>query len=422
MKNKHLYWRTGIDDLDRLLFSGSGFRAGRAYIISGEHQAGKTILAMYFLKNMIAQGGAFTYITIGRPAKDLIELYQDFNIDINSYLEAKDVVILDWASLRSGGSIDRVKAHLSNYLSDKAISSIRFGNDPCNKEEFLEKIIAIHEEKAAFHGKPGLAIIDAISDQIVLADRDGLSGNIVSDIYFTARQRFSIEEPGTAFHLFSPLDERVKKEYSQLLEDLHLNEDGTIALQIEKNEAGTISERLLAVRSLHGGEVPTQRLIFRITPQIPIEITKILKENELTPRELIKLKKENPAMGGGMHFHGSVTITGDVINIEGDQYNTRQDSKEKVLTLIDRLLLRAIRENEDITSTLDKLSRNIEHRNDIKSDDIAKSVQKCLSFEIQYPDIKQKVESIYNRLVIGASGSLLATGIIQGVKMVLGVP
>ena len=133
MKAKARYWRTGIDGLDRLLFNGSGFRAGRAYIISGEHQAGKTILAMCFLKNMIAQGGAFTYITIGRPAKDLVELYQDFNIDINSYLEAKDLVTLDWASLRAGGSIHRAKEHLGNYLSKKAISNIRFGKDPCNK-------------------------------------------------------------------------------------------------------------------------------------------------------------------------------------------------------------------------------------------------------------------------------------------------
>lgn len=134
MKGKIRYWLTGIDDLDQLLFNGRGFRSGRAYIVSGAHQAGKTILAMCFLKSMIAQGGAFTYITIGRPAKDLVELYQDFNIDINGYLEAKDLVILDWASLRSGGSSLRAKKHLRNYLSEKAVANIRFGEDPCNKD------------------------------------------------------------------------------------------------------------------------------------------------------------------------------------------------------------------------------------------------------------------------------------------------
>ena len=422
MKTKARYWRTGIEGLDKLLFNGSGFRAGRAYIISGEHQAGKTILAMCFLKSMIAQGGAFTYITIGRPAKDLIELYQEFDVDINSYLEAKDLVILDWASLRADGNIDRTKKHLGNYLSEKAISNIRFGKDPCDKEEFLENITAIHEEKAAYHGKPGLAIIDAISDQIVQADRNELPGNSVSEIYFAARQRFSVEEPGTAFHLFSPLAERVKREYSQLLDDLHLNEDGTIDLKIEKNEAGVISERILSVRSLHGGEVPTQRLIFRITPKVPVEIIKSLKENELTPRERIKLKKEGQSMGGGMHFHGDVTISGDAINIEGDQYNIKQESKEMVLSVINRLLLQGIKNDEDIIAAFDKLSGVIDQREDIKSDDIAKSVQGCLKTEIQHPGIKQKVESIYEQLVVGASGSLLATGIIQGVKLLLGIP
>ena len=422
MKTKARYWRTGIDELDRLLFNGSGFRAGRAYIISGEHQAGKTTLAMCFMKNMIAQGGAFTYITVGRPAKDLVELYQDFDIDINSYLETKNLVILDWASLRAGGSIHRVKEHLGSYLSKKAISNIRFGKDPCDKEEFLEKIITIHEEKAEYHGKPGLAIIDAISDQILQADRSGLPGNIVSEIYFTARQRFSIEEPGTAFHLFSPLEERVKREYSQLLEDLHLNEDGTISLQIKKNEAGSITERILAIRSLHGGEVPSQRLNFRITSKAPIEITKTLKENELTPREQTKLKKEGRAMGGGMHFHRSVTITGDVINVEGDQYNIQQDSREEVLSVINRLLLKGIKDGDDIIPTFEKLSIEIDQRNDIKPDDIAESVKTCLKSEIHHPGIKQKVESLYERLIVGASGSLLATGIIQGVKLLLGVP
>ncbi|MFX0199253.1 MAG: RAD55 family ATPase [Candidatus Hodarchaeota archaeon] len=430
MKSKIRYWRTGIDDLDRLLFNGRGFRSGRAYIVSGEHQAGKTILAMYFLKSMIAQGGAFTYITIGRPAKDLVELYQDFNIDINSYLEAKDLVILDWASLRAGGSIIRAKKHLRNYLSEKAVAGVRFGEDPCNKEEFLERMTTIHEEKAAHHGKPGLAVIDAISDQIVMADRGGLPGNVVSDIYFTARQKFSIEEPGTAFHLFAPLEERVKREYSQLLEDLHLNEDGTIGLTVEKDETGAIRERILAVRSLPGGEVPSQRLLFRVTSKVPIETIRSLNENELTPRERMRLAKEEKILSGredgsmarGMHFHGSVTVSGNIINIEGEQYNVQQDSKETVLAVINRLLLRGIKYDEDIIPTLDALAGDIDQRNDIKPEDIAGSVQSNLQPELQNPGIRQNIESIYKQLAVGASGSLLATGIIQGIKLLVGIP
>ncbi|MCK5509254.1 MAG: hypothetical protein KAI50_12140 [Desulfobacterales bacterium] len=428
MKGEIRHWRTGIADLDRLLFNGRGFRSGRAYILSGTHQAGKTILAMCFLKSMIAQGGAFTYITIGRPAKDLVELYQDFNIGINSYLEAKDLVILDWASLRTGGSSARAKKHLRNYLSEKAVANVRFGEDPCNKEEFLERITTIHEEKAAHHSKPGLAVIDAISDQIVMADRGGLPGSIVSDIYFAARQRFSIEEPGTAFHLFAPLEKRVRCEYVQLLEDLHLNEDGTIGLTVERDETGAISERILAVRSLFGGEVPTQRLAFRVTSEVPIQITGSL--NEVTVRERMRLakegkiflKREDGSMAGGMHFLGNVTVNGNIINIEGDQYNVQQDSKERVLAVINRLLLKGVKDDGDIIPALNALASEIDQRNDIEPADIARSVQRGLQTELQNPGIKENVESIYNRLAIGASGSLLATGVIQGIKLLLGIP
>ncbi len=428
MKGETRHWRTGIADLDRLLFNGRGFRSGRAYIVSGAHQAGKTILTMCFLKSMIAQGGAFTYITIGRPAKDLVELYQDFNIDINGYLEEKDLVILDWASLRAGGSSDRARKHLKNYLSGKAVANVRFGEDPCNKEEFLEKIITIHEEKAGYHGKPGLAIIDAISDQIVMADRGGLPGTVVSDIYFTARQRFAIEEPGTAFHLFASLEERVKHEYAQLLEDLHLNEDGTIDLTVERDETGAIRERILAVRSLLGSEVPTQRLAFHITSEVPIQIIGSL--NGLTARERARLTKERKIslrgedgnMAGGMHFHGKVKVIGNIINIDGDEYNVQQDSKERVLAAINRLLLKGVKDDGDIIPTLNALAGEIDQRNDIETADIAESVQRGLKIELQNPGIKENVESIYKRLAFGATGSLLATGIAQGIKLLLGTP
>lgn len=294
----------------------------------------------------------------------------------------------------------------------------------------MERIISIHEEKAAYHGKPGLAVIDAISDQIVMADRGGLPGNIVSDVYFTARQRFSIEEPGTAFHLFASLEERVKREYSQLLEDLHLNEDGTIGLTLERDETGAISERILAVRSLLGGEVPTQRLVFRVTSKVPIEIIGSLNENELTARERMRLAKEEKifsgrgdgSMAGGMHFHGNVTVNGNIINIEGDQYNVQQDSKERVLSVINRLLLKGIKDDGDIIPTLNAVAGDIDQRNDIKLADIAVSVQSSLQPELQNPGIRQNIESIYKRLAVGASGSLLATGIIQGIKLLLGIP
>ena len=41
-KNNTIYWKTGINELDELLFDGKGFKNGRGYIIKGEHRSGKT--------------------------------------------------------------------------------------------------------------------------------------------------------------------------------------------------------------------------------------------------------------------------------------------------------------------------------------------------------------------------------------------
>lgn len=179
-----------------------------------------------------------------------------------------------------------------------------------------------------------------------------------------------------------------------------------------------------------GGEVPNQRLVFRITSQEPIEIIRSLNQNELTDREQIRLVNEKKTflgrddrtMAGGMHFHSSVTVHGNIINIEGDQYNIQQDSKERILAVINRLLLKCIRDGDDIIPTLNELEDDIEKRNDIKPADIAGSVQSILQPELQNPSIKQKVEDLYMQLVVGASGSLLASGIIQGFKLLLGIP
>ena len=50
-------------------------------------------------------------------------------------------------------------------------------------------------------------------------------------------------------------------------------------------------------------------------------------------------RREKVSMAGGMQFFGDVTIKGNIINVEGDQYNVQQDSKERVLSVINKLLL-----------------------------------------------------------------------------------
>lgn len=420
------YWQTGIPELDRLLFDGRGFKSGRAYFITGEHQSGKTIIAMCFVKNMINQGGAFTYISIGRSARYIIELYKQFNIDINKYLEDKDLVILDWASLNSGGNIDRIKNNLKTLISEKAISNIRFGKNPCDKNEFLDKITNIHEEKAKTHNKPGLAVIDAISDQILMVDRKNLPENIVSEIYFEARQRFSNEEPGTAFHLADHLENRVKDKHVKLLEDLHLNEDGTINLSLVKDENDIIQERILTVKSLFGGKTPTQRLKYEITNNIPIKVlgriiaSTIYEKNEQTDNNTTIYKQEVIVMPGGFNFFGNVTVNGDMVNIEGNQYNIGTDSKNQLLNMINDIITKGVESGGDVIPTIDSISNTFNQRRDITSKEIATSIHNGLQEVDINQNTKEHLESIYNKLAIGASGSLLATGIVEGIRLLLG--
>jgi len=122
---------------------------------------------------------------------------------------------------------------------------------------------------------------------------------------------------------------------------------------------------------------------------------------------------------GGMQFNGPVHVQGNVINIEGNQYNFKSDSKERVVSAIGQIV-RAGLEGGDVVELVSYLEGEIQERHDISETDIALGVK----LAVEKPDELQthRLSSLLADLMVGASGSMLGSGIIAGIKLILGMP
>ena len=126
-------------------------------------------------------------------------------------------------------------------------------------------------------------------------------------------------------------------------------------------------------------------------------------------------------MSSGMHFHGQVTVMGNVVNIEGNQYNFIENTKLEVLAAISKILDTAIT-GGDINSALPALDLKLTERGDISKEEIGQNIQANLNKKVDKTSLKEKLNNILEQLTIGTSGSLLASGIVHGIKLYLGLP
>lgn len=131
-----------------------------------------------------------------------------------------------------------------------------------------------------------------------------------------------------------------------------------------------------------------------------------------------KLGEKGVVHMSGIHFHGEVKLNGNIVNIEGSQYNFQSDSKEKILNAIGGIV-RAGLNGTDIASSINVLSKDIEMRKDISDGEIASAVHNAIASEIRTDEHKSRLKDIWTQLSTGTAGSLLASGIIEGIKMFL---
>ncbi|HUV04340.1 MAG TPA: hypothetical protein VMX94_04460 [Armatimonadota bacterium] len=122
---------------------------------------------------------------------------------------------------------------------------------------------------------------------------------------------------------------------------------------------------------------------------------------------------------GGIHFHGQVTVNGDVVNVEGNQYNIGTDPKDRVLEGIGAIL----RVDLEVAKTLlliHNLAGPVERRGDISREEIATAVRDALRKDAVSEPKKQRLIGIMRDLAVGTSASMIAAGVVDGIKLLLG--
>jgi circadian clock protein KaiC len=125
---------TGIDGLDALIEG--GFQERKAYLICGEPGTGKTTFCLQFLMKGLGLGEAGVYVTVDEKPSHLIEDAKSMGWDLTSYLDRKELLILDaspyFTNLRLGKEkeldVRQIVSDLSKHV--KSLGARRLVIDP----------------------------------------------------------------------------------------------------------------------------------------------------------------------------------------------------------------------------------------------------------------------------------------------------
>ncbi|HYQ97143.1 MAG TPA: ATPase domain-containing protein, partial [Candidatus Nitrosocosmicus sp.] len=93
---------TGIPGLDQLLEG--GFPKGRSVLVTGEPGTGKTIFALQFLVEGLRRGEKGIYVAADEGPTDIIEQAASLGWDLEKYIEAKELAILNAGTYLSSSS------------------------------------------------------------------------------------------------------------------------------------------------------------------------------------------------------------------------------------------------------------------------------------------------------------------------------
>jgi KaiC/GvpD/RAD55 family RecA-like ATPase len=99
---------TGIVGLDPLLEG--GFPKGRSILVTGDPGTGKSIFALQFLHEGLKRGEKVIFVTADETPMDIIEQAASMDWDMESYIERKEMAILNagtYLSSLSGGGQER---------------------------------------------------------------------------------------------------------------------------------------------------------------------------------------------------------------------------------------------------------------------------------------------------------------------------
>ena len=123
---------------------------------------------------------------------------------------------------------------------------------------------------------------------------------------------------------------------------------------------------------------------------------------------------------GGIQFNGQVTVYGSVINIEGNQYNMASGKPDKkVFRNFFESLIRSSADRERLAEVMKQFfampDAELLDPTEVKT--VATDLAEAVKSE---PKLCNRLAALASDLTVGASGSLLATAIVEGIRIIIG--
>jgi NADH-dependent peroxiredoxin subunit C len=108
---------TGIHGLDDIL--GGGLEEKKVYMVAGESGSGKTVFSLQFIYDGLKKGENAVYVAISEKPKDILEDAKALGWDLDEYVTAKKLIILDmvrFADLGAPMSVRKMMADLAKHI------------------------------------------------------------------------------------------------------------------------------------------------------------------------------------------------------------------------------------------------------------------------------------------------------------------
>lgn len=219
---------TGIAGLDTILQG--GFLPSRTYLVTGDAGTGKTTACMQFLMAGLQANEKSVYVTVDERPTEILQSASSLEWDLQSYVQEKNLVILDASPYFSGRGV----------TSEKGIDVTKFVTDLAG---YASKLGAVR------------LAIDPVTPLILSADSP-------SRVHENARTLIHLLQTNltTTNLLTSHLPEKVDHTPTQGIEEFLAA--GVLVLRV--NQGGDKPPRTLTVKKMRGTAVEPSEYAFNI--------------------------------------------------------------------------------------------------------------------------------------------------------------
>lgn len=255
---------TGIAALDGLLQG--GYLKHRSYLVAGDAGTGKTTACIQFLLTGLRQGEKAVYVTVDERPAEILHSSASLEWDLQTYIQAKSLVILD----------------ASSYFSGRAGGGPEKGADP---EKFVSDLAGYTKRIEATR-----LVIDPVTPLIIAAESPARIHELARALINLLQSQLSTTNLLTA-HLPSRSDHDMTHGIEEFLTA------GVLVLRVSRMDDRPV--RLLTVKKMRGTPVEPNEHPFRIIRRSGIVLTSpqlstVQSDPFLHPLECFEPSKNEP--------------------------------------------------------------------------------------------------------------------------------